>query len=74
MAPVGQKKHQQTTKKNVDIGVPALKAPGPSGEKTQYQALQENEVMVMQAIYGDDFTEHKATNSAWQVWSINSHA
>ncbi|KAK3378541.1 anticodon binding domain of tRNAs-domain-containing protein [Podospora didyma] len=66
MAPAGQKKHQQTTKKNEDAELPTLRAPGPSGDKTQYQALQENEVMVLQAIYGDDFVEHKATNSAWQ--------
>ena len=37
--------------------------------RTHYQELQENEVMVLQAIYGDDFIEHKSGHSAWQVRS-----
>lgn len=35
--------------------------------QTHYQELQENEVMVLQAIYGDDFTRHTAAHSAWKV-------
>jgi len=55
-------------KKNGDTNFPGLKPKGPeSHAKTQYEELQQNEVMVLQAIYGDDFTEHKATHSAWKV-------
>ncbi|KAI0123044.1 serine/threonine-protein kinase gcn2 [Xylariales sp. AK1849] len=34
--------------------------------KTQYTEVQQDEIMVLKAIYGDDFIEHKAVNSAWQ--------
>ncbi|ORY71147.1 serine/threonine-protein kinase gcn2 [Pseudomassariella vexata] len=34
--------------------------------KTQYTDIQQEEIMVLQAIYGDDFHEHKAANTAWQ--------
>ncbi|KAK0720656.1 anticodon binding domain of tRNAs-domain-containing protein [Lasiosphaeris hirsuta] len=65
----GQKKPIQPAKKNADSSFPGLKATAKSSGqpgKTHYQELQENEVMVLQAIYGDDFVEHKATHSAWQ--------
>ena len=58
---------QQKKKKNGDASFPGLKAAGEPLQKTHYQELQENEVMVLQAIYGEDFTEHKATHGAWKV-------
>lgn len=62
------KKAAQTPKKNEDPSFPGLKSPGPKAPaKTQYEELQQNEVMVLQAIYGDDFVEHQATHSAWKV-------
>lgn len=66
---MGQKNPpQQAAKKNGDTSFPGLKPTGPDAlAKTQYEELQQNEVMVLQAIYGDDFTEHKATHSAWKV-------
>ncbi|KAK3358996.1 anticodon binding domain of tRNAs-domain-containing protein [Lasiosphaeria hispida] len=65
----GQKKPIPPAKKNADSSFPGLKATAKSSGqpgKMHYQELQENEVMVLQAIYGDDFVQHKATHSAWQ--------
>ncbi|KAH8908968.1 Serine/threonine-protein kinase [Coniochaeta sp. PMI_546] len=66
--PAGQRKPpKQAAKKNGDTSFPGLASTGPeANKKTQYEELQQNEVMVLQAIYGDDFTEHKATHSAWK--------
>lgn len=65
---MGQKNPQHPAKKNEATNFPGLKPTGPDPRaKTQYEELQQNEVMVLQAIYGDDFTEHKATHSAWKV-------
>ncbi|KAL2025032.1 hypothetical protein VTK56DRAFT_34 [Thermocarpiscus australiensis] len=66
MAPAGQKKPAQPSKKNGNDSFPGLKSPGKPVSKTHYQELQENEVMVLQAIYGEDFTQHTAAHSAWQ--------
>ncbi|GAB1314400.1 eukaryotic translation initiation factor 2-alpha kinase [Madurella fahalii] len=63
MAP---KKPVQTTKKNVRDSFPGLKGPGDGASKTRYQELQENEVMVLQAIYGDDFIQHSTAHTAWK--------
>lgn len=38
-----------------------------SSVRLKYEELQKNELMVLQSIYGDDFVEHKAGHSAWQV-------
>lgn len=68
--PAGQRKlPPKPFKKNGDTSFPGLTSTGPEakqGQKTKYEELQQNEVMVLQAIYGDDFTEHKATHSAWK--------
>ncbi|KAI0167015.1 serine/threonine-protein kinase gcn2 [Hypoxylon sp. FL1284] len=37
-----------------------------AGPRTQYIDVQNDEIIVLQAIYGDDYIEHKAANSAWQ--------
>lgn len=34
--------------------------------KTHYIDTQNEEIMVLKAIYGDDYVEHKAANSAWK--------
>lgn len=75
--PAGKKKpaQQQTPKKNNEANAtfPGLKAPGQTPPaKTHYQEVQESEVMVLQAIYGEDFTQHEAAHGAWQVRSILS--
>ncbi|KAK3499553.1 anticodon binding domain of tRNAs-domain-containing protein [Neurospora hispaniola] len=69
--PAGKKKpaQQQTPKKNNEGNTtfPGLKAPGQTPPaKTHYQEVQESEVMVLQAIYGEDFTQHEAAHGAWQ--------
>ncbi|KAF7546777.1 hypothetical protein G7046_g9206 [Stylonectria norvegica] len=34
--------------------------------KTQYDEIQQNEVLALEAIYGEDFVMHTATHSAWK--------
>ena len=68
MAP--KKKQAQPSKQNgKPDGFPGLKSPGNPTAKTHYHELQENELIALEAIYGDDFTQHSAAHSAWQVWS-----
>ncbi|ROV91433.1 hypothetical protein VSDG_07141 [Cytospora chrysosperma] len=47
---------------------PGLKipAPGSSPAKTNYEERQQDEITALQAIYADDFVEHKAAQSAWK--------
>ncbi|KAI2782056.1 serine/threonine-protein kinase gcn2 [Daldinia loculata] len=57
---------QLTTKTNNDSNYPGLKSASPDvGHKTPYTDVQNEEIMVLQAIYGDDYIEHKAAHSAW---------
>ncbi|KAI1825609.1 serine/threonine-protein kinase gcn2 [Xylaria intraflava] len=37
-----------------------------SGPKTHYINTQNEEILVLKAIYGDDYVEHKAANTAWK--------
>ncbi|KAI1075292.1 serine/threonine-protein kinase gcn2 [Whalleya microplaca] len=58
--------HQLTTK-NDDSSYPGLNPVSPdAGPRTQYIDAQNEEIMVLQAIYGDDYIEHKAANTAWK--------
>lgn len=63
----GKKKPSQATKKTDDTSFPGLGKSGPVDAKTPYEELQLDEVTALQAIYGDDFVEHKAAHSAWKV-------
>ncbi|KAH8663991.1 serine/threonine-protein kinase gcn2 [Xylariales sp. PMI_506] len=57
----------QPPKGKDDSSYPGLKPTTPgAGPETQYSEVQQDEVMVLKAIYGDDFIEHKAANMAWQ--------
>ncbi|KAI1449818.1 serine/threonine-protein kinase gcn2 [Annulohypoxylon stygium] len=57
---------QLNTKTN-DPTHPGLKPASPDAPpKTQYTDIQNEEIMVLQAIYGDDYVEHKAANTAWK--------
>jgi hypothetical protein len=67
--PAGQKKPSQPARKKGDGSFPGLKTPGKPEIKTPYEELQVDEVTALQAIYGDDFIEHKTT-SAWKVWPM----
>ncbi|KAI6090786.1 serine/threonine-protein kinase gcn2 [Hypoxylon rubiginosum] len=58
---------RQLTTKTDDSRYPGLTPASPeTGPKTQYLDVQNDEIIVLQAIYGDDYIEHKAANSAWQ--------
>ncbi|KAI5862893.1 serine/threonine-protein kinase gcn2 [Durotheca rogersii] len=61
------KGHRQLTTKADDSSYPGLTPASPDmASKTQYLDAQKEEIMVLQAIYGDDYIEHKAANTAWQ--------
>jgi translation initiation factor 2-alpha kinase 4 len=62
-----KKKPAKSSKQNGTESFPGLKSPGTPTSQTQYHELQKNEVMVLQAIYGDDFIEHSTAHSAWHV-------
>lgn len=56
-------------KKNDDSTFPGLK-PAASPEvttKIEYDELQQNELVALEAIYGEDFVMHEAAHSAWKV-------
>jgi eukaryotic translation initiation factor 2-alpha kinase 4 len=64
------KKPLNVTKKNDDSSFPGLKPanPEPSIPKIQYEELQQDEVLALEAIYGEDFVRHKETQT-WKVCS-----
>lgn len=66
-------KKSQLSKKNDEASFPGL-APPPqkkdAGPSLQYEQLQKDEVIALQAIYGDEFIEHKTTHNVWKVGSI----
>ncbi|KAI1106062.1 serine/threonine-protein kinase gcn2 [Jackrogersella minutella] len=58
---------KQLNTKPDDSSYPGLNPASPeTGPKTQYTDVQNEEIMVLQAIYGDDYFEHKAANTAWK--------
>ncbi|KAK3374058.1 anticodon binding domain of tRNAs-domain-containing protein [Lasiosphaeria ovina] len=65
-AAAGQKKPPQPPKKNAGSNFPGPATAGQPGNKTHYQVTQEDEVMVLKAIYGEDFIEHNTTHGAWK--------
>ncbi|KAK3325417.1 anticodon binding domain of tRNAs-domain-containing protein [Apodospora peruviana] len=60
------KKPSSQKKNNATKGFPGPKATGQPQAKTHYEELQENEVMVLKAIYGDDFIQYEAAHGAWK--------
>ncbi|KAI0199013.1 serine/threonine-protein kinase gcn2 [Astrocystis sublimbata] len=58
---------QQPNKRHDHSPQPGLPPNSPdAGPKTHYLDAQNEEIMVLQAIYGDDYVGHKATNTAWK--------
>ena len=50
-----------------DSSFPGLKPATPDATaKIEYEELQQNELLALEAIYGDDFVKHSGTHSAWQ--------
>ncbi|CAJ2507288.1 Uu.00g084740.m01.CDS01 [Anthostomella pinea] len=57
---------RQVTTQNPGSNYPGLTPTSPGGgPRTQYVDAQNEEIMVLQAIYGEDYVEHEAANSAW---------
>jgi translation initiation factor 2-alpha kinase 4 len=51
-----------------DSSFPGLKPATPDATtKIEYEELQRNELLALEAIYGDDFVKHTDTHSAWKV-------
>lgn len=58
---------QPNYKRHDDPTRPGLSPTSPdTGPKTHYIDTQNEEIMVLKAIYGDDYVEHKAANTAWK--------
>ncbi|KAI1754479.1 serine/threonine-protein kinase gcn2 [Xylaria castorea] len=58
---------QPNYKRHDDSNRPGLSPTSPdTGPKTHYIDTQNEEIMVLKAIYGDDYVEHKAANTAWK--------
>ncbi|KAI1169252.1 serine/threonine-protein kinase gcn2 [Nemania serpens] len=58
---------QQLNYEGHDSNHPGLAPTSPdTGPKTHYIDTQNEEIMVLKAIYGDDYVEHKAANTAWK--------
>lgn len=54
------KKHDDST----HPGLPPTSSE--TGPRTHYVDTQNEEILVLKAIYGDDYVEHKAANAAWK--------
>lgn len=65
MAP--KKKLGKPSKQDENDSFPGLRGPGGPAPKTRYQELQDDEVIALQAIYGEDFIQHSAAHTAWHV-------
>ncbi|KAI0875026.1 serine/threonine-protein kinase gcn2 [Hypoxylon argillaceum] len=58
---------QPNNKRHDDSNRPGLSPTSPdTGPKTHYIDTQNEEILVLKAIYGDDYVEHKAANTAWK--------
>lgn len=50
-----------------DKSFPGLKPARPDATaKTEYEEIQRNEMLVLEAIYGDDFVKHHHVAGAWK--------
>lgn len=66
--PWGKSKPKQTTQLN-NTSFPSLKVPetGKSVPESEYEQVQEDELLVLEAIYGDDFEREDTKPGAWKV-------
>ncbi|OAA36278.1 Serine/threonine-protein kinase, GCN2 [Metarhizium rileyi] len=63
----GTKKKTLPKAGNDDSGFPGLEPTTPdAASKIEYEELQQNELLALEAIYGDDFVKHVDTHSAWK--------
>jgi len=55
-------------------GFPGLKPINSNNDplpKSQYEEIQENELIALSSIYGDDFQRIETKQGAWKVWSFD---
>lgn len=69
----GAWKNPITKPNNDDSSFPGLKptTPDTNNIKIENEELQQNELLALEAIYGEDFVKHSGTNSAWQVGLVS---
>lgn len=71
-APAAWKTPLNKSQKQDDSSFPGLKPTTPDATtKIEYEELQENELLALEAIYGDDFVKHGDTHSAWKVRALH---
>jgi translation initiation factor 2-alpha kinase 4 len=69
MAPTNPRGKKNTTAS----GFPGLKpsqSNNPPPSKSQYEEIQENELIALSSIYGDDFQKIETKQGAWKVRTI----
>lgn len=52
------------------VPVPTLAEPKPSGPKSQYEEIQEDELIVLESVYQEDFKRIETGHGAWKVCQI----
>lgn len=66
--PSGTWKTPLQTPNSDDSSFPGLKPAGPERTgKLEYEELQQDELLALEAIYGEDFVKHTEGQSAWKV-------
>jgi translation initiation factor 2-alpha kinase 4 len=60
--PWGKKKQQTNTSS------PGLPGSKPDGQKSQYEEIQEDELIALSSIYGEDFRQIEKNQVAWKVY------
>jgi translation initiation factor 2-alpha kinase 4 len=54
--------------RNEDTSFPGLAPTSPDGtQKIEHEEVQQNELLALEAIYGEDFVVHGGTHTAWKV-------
>jgi translation initiation factor 2-alpha kinase 4 len=67
-APGAWKNPSTQPNKYDDSSFPGLQPKSPDAtSKIEYEELQQNELLALEAIYGDDFVKHDSGLSAWKV-------
>jgi len=59
---------------NSSTGFPSIKTPKPKDDpalKSQYEEIQEDELIALASIYGEDFRSIERKQTAWQVRGYN---
>jgi translation initiation factor 2-alpha kinase 4 len=64
--PWGKKKPQEPNASSP--GLPGVKSNSPAAQKSQYEEIQEDELIALSSIYGEDFHQIEKNQAAWKVY------